>query len=80
MQSVARNFMSLKFVLDVFNELMIILLVLMPKDQKFLSTSILLSELLIKGMFINGSRKDKSAPKILNGKSIDKFVSTGFKS
>jgi hypothetical protein len=82
MQSVARNFMSLKFVLDVFNELInvIILLVLMPKDQKFLSTSILLSELLIKGMFINGSRKDKSAPKILNGKSIDKFVSTGFKS
>ena len=74
--------MSLKFVLDVFNELInvIILLVLMQKDQKFLSTSILLSELLIKGMFINGSRKDKSAPKILNGKSIDKFVSTGFKS
>jgi len=33
--------MSLKFVLDVFNELInvIILLVLMSKDQKFLSTS-----------------------------------------
>jgi len=41
MQSVAGNFMSLKFVLDVFNELInvIILLVLMSKDQKFLSTS-----------------------------------------
>jgi len=41
MQSVARNFMSLKFVLDGFNELInvIILLVLMPNDQKFLSTS-----------------------------------------